>query len=100
MSLVKRRVTSHAYTIQEREKQAQLHQLNLDHLSKMISEDGLMPSFIFCIDEVFMIGGTVFDFHILESITEFVNIKNRSFLIVYTNKRLIIFQNGKRTVFC
>ena len=52
MSLVKRRVTSHAYTIQEREKQAQLHQLNLDHLSKMISEDGLMPSFIFCTDEI------------------------------------------------
>jgi hypothetical protein len=51
MSLVKRRVTSHAYTAQEREKQAHLHQLNLDHLSVMISE-GLTANFIFCTDEL------------------------------------------------
>ena len=52
MGLVKWRVTSHAYTVQEREKQEQLHQLNLDHLAKMIADDGLTADFIFCTDEL------------------------------------------------
>ena len=52
MGLVKRRVTSHAYSTQEREKQSHLHQLNLDHLAKMIAEDGLTSDFIFCTDEL------------------------------------------------
>lgn len=52
MRLVKRRVTSHAYTVEEKEKQQYLHKLNLDHLAKMIADDGLTPEFIFCTDEL------------------------------------------------
>ena len=52
MGLVKRRVTSHAYTVEEKEKQEYLHRLNLDHLAKMIADDGLTPEFIFCTDEL------------------------------------------------
>jgi hypothetical protein len=50
MGSVKRRVTSHAYTAEEKEKQEYLHKLNLDHLAKMIAEKGLTPEFIFCSD--------------------------------------------------
>ena len=52
MGLVKRRLTSHAYTIEEKEKQEYLHRLNLDHLAEMIADDGLTPEFIFCTDEL------------------------------------------------
>lgn len=52
MGLVKRRVTSHAYTPEERTKQEYLHKLNLDHLAKMIADDGLTAEFIFCTDEL------------------------------------------------
>jgi hypothetical protein len=52
MGLVKRRVTSHTYTPEERTKQEMLHKLNLDHLAKMIADDGLTPDFIFCTDEL------------------------------------------------
>lgn len=48
MGLVKRRVTSHTNTADEMEKQKTLHLLNLDHLAKLIVEDGL----IYCTDEV------------------------------------------------
>ena len=52
MGLVKRRVTSYTYTPEERTKQEMLHKLNLDHLAKMIADDGLTPDFIFCTDEL------------------------------------------------
>ena len=52
MGLVKRRVTSHSYTPEERAKQEILHKLNLDHLAKMIADDGLTSDFIFCSDEL------------------------------------------------
>jgi hypothetical protein len=52
MGLVKRRVTSHAYTVEEKDKQQHLHKLNLDHLAKMIADHGLTPEFIFCSDEL------------------------------------------------
>jgi hypothetical protein len=55
MGLVKRRVTSHAYTVEEKDKQQYLHKLNLDHLANMIADHGLTHSFyefIFCSDEL------------------------------------------------
>jgi hypothetical protein len=52
MGLVKRRLISHAYTVEEKEKQEYLHKLNLDHLEKMIAGKGLTPKFICCTDEL------------------------------------------------
>jgi hypothetical protein len=52
MGSVKRRVISHAYTVEEKEKQEYLHKLNLDHLEKMIAGKGLPPKFISCTDEL------------------------------------------------
>lgn len=52
MGLVKRRVTSHSYSPEERTKQEMLHKLNLDHLAKMIADDGLTSDFIFCADKL------------------------------------------------